>query len=514
MKRIKTFVVLAGIMLSQAAPAEAANWNFTPYLVLGQAYTDNVSQAPKGEEQDEFISLLNPGFFLIRDQGRVRANIAYQMQNLYYAKESDFETFHQLDAFGVAEVAQDHVFIDASSSISQQVIDARQAAPVSNLSLNDNRADVFTAAVSPYVRQQFGATTEAIARYRYGIVDFDDDEAGGVTDDITVNGGLLGVGALPEERRYGWLAAYSQERVGREDTDAVDTFERAGLRLDYMLTRVIGLTALGGYEENDFESTTVTDFNTKGEYWEAGVRLQPTSQDLIEARYGERFFGNTFFFSWDRLGRRFATRIAYTEDVTTVAQSLLGGSDQLLSYGILRPADGGQMLGGANAPRGYQGVSIDPDTGLPEPGTPIDPDTGLPVGGLSLTSEVFVSKRLDAGVTFNTAKTATEINLFQEDRDFLGVTESEDERVRGIETLLTWHLTSRTDLLAGADFARQDFEESEQSADVIHFRLGLQRFIGSRTFARLEGRRTQRESEDGLDEFVENAVVVTATRLF
>jgi uncharacterized protein (PEP-CTERM system associated) len=195
----------------------------------------------------------------------------------------------------------------------------------------------------------------------------------------------------------------------------------------------------------------------------------------------------------------------------------LGGSVELLNYRILNPTFDSAFLGATPSPIDDSAV-IDPNTGLPvggaTDGTPIDPDTGLPFGGRSLTSDVFVAKRLDAGIGFNTAKTDTHINVFQEDRDFEEAAASEDERVRGIQTLFEWHFAPRTDFIAGADYAREDFGEDDRTADLIQLRLGLERVIGSQTFGRLEGVRTERDSDDNLDEYVENAVILSVTRLF
>lgn len=517
-------IVGIGLAASLVGPATAANWNFTPYLSLGEIYTDNVELAPESEERSEFVTLLNPGFTLFRDQGRVRANVGYQMQNFYYAKESDFQNFHQLDAFGIAEIAREHFFIDAASSISQQIIDASQAGALNNRSITGNRTDVFTATVSPFLRQEIGSFAQAGARYRYGIVEFDDEEVEAfdeniVNDDATIHSGVLGLGKPPDERGLGWLAAYSRERVEFENADAANTFEQAGLRLDFPVTPAVGLVVLGGYENNDFAQTT-TSIDPDGGFWEAGVQWEPSSRDLIEARFGERPFGETYFFSWNRIGRRFSTDILYDEDVTTSAQSLLGGGS-LLNYAILAPPTDV----GATPPQvpGFpidDDSEIDPDTGLPIGGVPgdgaIDPGTGLPIGRLSLTSNVFVTKRLDAGITYTTAKTSTRINVFHEDREFDETAPIQDERSRGGGVLILWRTGSRTDVFAGVAYGRtySSQDDVERTADLIRARLGLQRLISARAVGRLEGVRTERTTDNSSGEYVEHAVTLTFTLLF
>lgn len=507
-------ILITSVLLGPTCAVQAANWAFTPYVTLGEIYTDNVTLAPEGQEQEDFITLINPGFLLTREQGRVRANIAYQMQNLFYAKESDFnETHHQLDALGVAEIAPEHLYIDATTSISQQVIDPQQVAATENRSVTGNRTDVTTASISPYIRHDFGTSTQGLARYRYGIVDFDESEVGNQADDATLNGGLIALGSNPEGRRFGWLAAYNNEQVHYDNIDASDTFQKAGLRLDFGLTSKLGLVAIGGYEDNKFERSTTT-FDPDSSFWSAGFTLDPTSHDRIQALYGERFFGNTYLFSWEHRARRFATQVNYSEDVRTVAQSLLGDTGQFLEYGILDSS--GDVTGNTSA-NPINNTALDPQTGLPVGGLPdgsgVDPISGLPLGGLSLSTELFVAKRLDASILIETAKTNTQFTVFQEDREFNDSALSNDERVRSAQAVFSWRFASRTEALAGADFARFDFDDDDETADLIRFTVGLQHDIGTRTQARIQATRAQRESDD-LNEYVENAVVATVTRSF
>lgn len=518
MTRTNGSVLTIWAILCPSALLHAASWNFTPYVTLGEIYTDNVTLAPEDDEQDDFVTFVNPGFSLRRDEGRVRANVAYQMQNFFYAKNDDSnQTFHQLEAVGIAEILREHFFVDAAASISQQIIDAEQAAALSNRSVTGNRTDVVTAGISPYLREEFGST-QALARYSYDIVDFNDNDVAGVTNDTTVNSGLLAIGNPPSEKRLSWLGAYDHERVDFKDTDAADVFEQAGVRLDYRLTRTIGLVGLGGYEDNKFESPSPAP-EPRGPFWEAGIRLEPGARDLIEARYGEHFFGNTLFFSWEHAGRRFTTQVAYSEDITTVAQSLLGDTGEQLDYGILDSSADDSVATSVAARTSplTDSTAIGPDTGLlagGANGSAIDPNTGLPLEGLSLTSDVFVAKRLAGTVAFNTAKTDTRINIFQEDRDFEDTGVRKDERARGIQALCDWHFAARTDLIAGADYVRETFGENDRTADLIRFSLALQHVIGARTFGRLEAEGTKRNSDDSLDEYTESALILSLTYQF
>ena len=103
------------------------------------------------------------------------------------------------------------------------------------------------------------------------------------------------------------------------DENNTNTFKRIGLDLGYLVTPATRLTALIGYEDNEFE-TNVTTEPTDGSFWAAGLLWQPSRRNELEVRYGERFFGNTGSFRWVFQGRILRTDFTYTEGFTTGGQ--------------------------------------------------------------------------------------------------------------------------------------------------------------------------------------------------
>ena len=89
-------------------------------------------------------------------------------------------------------------------------------------------------------------------------------------------------------------------------------YERAGIDTSLRLTRTLRLVADGGVE-TDLEETT-TEGGLDAEFWHAGFRWQPDSRTYVDARYGERFFGDSYSVEVRRESRWLTLRASYSED--------------------------------------------------------------------------------------------------------------------------------------------------------------------------------------------------------
>ncbi|ADJ28643.1 PEP-CTERM system associated protein [Nitrosococcus watsonii] len=119
-----------GVLLFFGACANGSEWKFTPLLAGGEIYTDNVTLAPRGEEESDFITQITPGFFLRGTGSRLRLGANYFMQNLLFAKDSDRNTtFHRFLGSARAELAEDHLFFDLRASVFQALVSPTGATP-------------------------------------------------------------------------------------------------------------------------------------------------------------------------------------------------------------------------------------------------------------------------------------------------------------------------------------------------------------------------------------------------
>ncbi|KFI22352.1 exosortase, partial [Nitrosococcus oceani] len=112
-----------GVLLFFGACANGAEWRFTPLLAGGEVYTDNVTLAPRGEEQSDFITQVVPGFFLRGAGSRLQLGANYRMQNLFFAKDGDRNrTFHRLLGLARVELFKNHLFFNLRANVFQALI--------------------------------------------------------------------------------------------------------------------------------------------------------------------------------------------------------------------------------------------------------------------------------------------------------------------------------------------------------------------------------------------------------
>ena len=170
-----------GVFLVTVTPLALAlgeAWDFTPRLSLTQDYSDNIGLAPPGEEESEFITQFNTGFNLNRDGARVRAQLGYNLQSLFYWQDSnDSALFHQFFSNSRFDVLPEQFFVETASSFSQRQL-TRARAGADNLNLNNNRGDVLTFSISPVYIQQFEDLATAQLRYSHNRVAVQGDEGG------------------------------------------------------------------------------------------------------------------------------------------------------------------------------------------------------------------------------------------------------------------------------------------------------------------------------------------------
>jgi hypothetical protein len=175
------------------------------------------------------------------------------------------------------------------------------------------------ASITPRLTKQLGGF-QFDASYTYGRVwYFESDDAPPNPDSI-----FVGFNEDSEDQRaYASLGTADMENAAtlkafyewRESTFELSQpfrYERTGLDTSLRLTRTLRLVADGGVESDLTESTT--EGGLDAEFWHAGFRWQPDSRTYIDARYGERFFGDSYSVEARRETRLLTLRASYSED--------------------------------------------------------------------------------------------------------------------------------------------------------------------------------------------------------
>lgn len=477
------------IALGHATASHAIDWRFEPTLSASAVYTDNVNQSATNPD-DALILSATPGFML-RSEGsrRVQASLRYGATGVIRLsdQESD-DLYHGLNAIGKAELVEDFLFLDGAARISQELI-SLLGSPA-DAEINDaNRATVGTYSISPYVRKRLGTLAYAQARYTKSGAIFEND----VVSNSNSNAFTASLSSGTRFDDVNWSLDYSLRETdyrGSGDT----TFERVSATLGYALSRKFGVFGTVGEDSNEYLSVTDTD----GAFYRAGFRWTPTRRTSFEATAGESYFGPTHGVSASHTTRQTRWELRYSEDVSDMSRLLID-------------------------PDSIQAIYQCPPGTVPPLTAKEAQDAGcVLVGfdfGTSLANNVFLAKRLSAGVSWDIgARTRMSLRLSDLTREFQTATQGED-RVRILSALISYRLSSRTSATGGLSLTRNSLDSAAAGGaaredDIMRLDLGLHHRFAERFSGALTYRHTQRDSNLPTADYDENRLMASVMMQF
>ena len=273
-------LVLASALASEAA----ARWEVAPSVGLRETWTDNVDLEPEGESA--FLTELQPAV-RVKGQGqRVSGNLDYQLRAIIqHGGDTGDEAFHNLGADAEAEVVQGNLFLNASARGSQAADNILQPVGVDPATGRDNVSQVFSVSAGPRLVSQLGTTAESEFTYRYDRVFSEAENA-----DETVHRGTASLRSGPRFQDLRWSLDATQERIDGENALNDARITEYTATAGYQVTRTLELSATGGFEDNDIETT---EADSSGAVWEVSGRWTPNQRVELNGRFGERFFGYT-----------------------------------------------------------------------------------------------------------------------------------------------------------------------------------------------------------------------------
>jgi uncharacterized protein (PEP-CTERM system associated) len=509
------------ILLMCPTYSAAADWKITPNLNLLETYTDNVTLAERGNEKSDFITQINPGISLSGTGARLKVNVSYTMQNLFYANESDQNTtFHQLSARENAELIKNFLFLDSTASISQQNISLLGPLTTNNENLTNNRTNVKTYSISPYIRHNFSNFASTQVRYTHNAVYTD---VGGLSasqsDSI-----LLSLTSGSAFRSLGWGLNYSKQKTGGLGTSlgglstsigglntSVESEQYTG-NLRYRISSKFSLTGTGGYQKYSYASLTGV---SSGSFWTAGFIWNPTERTNIIANAGESFFGKTYTLMTSHYTRRSTWSLSYNQTITNTR-------DQFLIPATTDTASFLNQLWTSNIPdpvmRQQTVEAFIRDNGLSA--SIFDPINFL-------TNQFFLQKRLQATVALSGAKNTLVLSIFHMLREaqtpgdtnsiLLGAnsfTLNSDTKQIGGNALWTWKISPRTNANIGAMYIRSNIPATGSEDETKTFRAGLTRQIRPKLNGAVNFRHVERTSNQIGSEYRENAIIASLSMRF
>jgi len=388
---------------------------FEPRVEAAVQYVANIELVGAGLPQINTAGLeLAPGFYASYASGSAMGAIDYSLIGRIW-DESDYDDVsHRLAANGQWIVLPEWFSLTGQAAYQDAVIDPRNGLNYGGLGIfgPGNLTEVATASAGPVLQHRF-SDLELAANYTYGRVWYLDEGKGQpvvgfVTDqDSEDQSARVSFGTFDQQSRLSGQVFYDWERSDFE-VALPYKYERVGLDAGIRFARTLALVGDVG-RESDLDVST-SEGGLDSEFWSAGLRWDPSDRTSAEARYGERFFGDTYSFRATHRARFVEFDASYSEAPTI--------ETRLLSLGGFEP---GELPG------------------------------GLPNGGLGgVSSSPFVGKDARVGVTAIGSITTLRATGFSYERDYIRGLLGDETRT-GVELGATRQLASNlsADLAAG-----------------------------------------------------------------
>ncbi len=322
-----------------------------PRLEAATQYASNINLAEDSADKvDTFGLELAPGIYASYNTERVNAALDYTLVTRAW-DDSDYNDLgHQLQANGRVVAVPELFYVDADASYGDTIIDPAQSLNYGNMGIfgQKNLAEQATASVTPILRKRFNAL-EFEAAYSYGRVWYLDQGKSQTTtvsvlsyDDSVDQAAHVSLGTAREGRKLNGRIFYEWDKSDYDRAVPYE-YERAGLEGSFQMTRSMALVVDVGRESKLDESTTQGGLD--GEYWDAGLRYAPDPRTSVEARYGDRFFGNSYSGSISHRARFIDVTMSYSEAPSVQTRGLsLGEFDPgTLPPGADPGIDGGRF---------------------------------------------------------------------------------------------------------------------------------------------------------------------------
>ncbi len=316
-KRLKLIIIASFSIIFcvfNLSPVKASDWTIEPAIEVEEVFTNNVSLAPSGIKEEDFITVITPGISIEHESNRSRIELDYRLQNLLYINDGDRnDQFHLLRIDATGEMLKDHVFLDVSLNRSTQNISNTGNTAFDNLSVSDDRANVLSYKVSPYWRQRVGSIMDIDIRYTRDELD-SSRLSGSSADDFKVN-----LSSGPDFSRLLWDVDFNSHIIDNDIGASTRVRDVQG-KLRYLFSRKLAVTSEVGYDNNSFASS---GRDISGISWNFGAEWNPSTRTSLEATYGNRFFGDDLHLQLSHRSRRSQTLITFEKVPSTTRATLL-----------------------------------------------------------------------------------------------------------------------------------------------------------------------------------------------
>lgn len=440
-----------GLAMFLAFPVKAAQWEGSKgiSLTLREIYSDNPDHLASGGS-GEFFSQLSVAPNVSLEGEGARGRVALNGSLAYRVGGGTARSFSpNLNAQGMAELLPDHLFVDASVTARESVIDPFGDITLDGLKDTGNTTIVYQYSFSPYVKTRLADFGTVVARYSFSGTSHSESGASGSND----NAFALNFDTGSSASRFTWGIGTDYRKSEYDNTGARD-YISTDLNLGYRINRQWRLSSTLGREWNDYPSSEST---IGGFRWTLNTTWTPNPRTSLRIGYGGRYFGSTPTLDLSYKSRRSTIKVGYSRIVT-------------------------------DANRELATLETDPITGQV-----------FPVAVLN--NDVFVDERVTASYSLKGKRTNLTLSGTRSKQDYQNSPQNSELMQLGLN--LSRSLSGRVSANAGMSWNQQD-RAANDSAETWRANLGMSIKLGQRASVNLNYTYNQRDSDQALDDYEEN----------
>ena len=260
----------------------ATDFKLEPYLNFQELFSDNINLDDNNKDSD-FVTVLQPGLYATRNGSRLKARFNYAPEFIMYAGDIASNTVHNLRLESLAELWNDHLFLDLSANNGQQNIAPTTSIGADNLSNAANREDIFSYRINPFWKQKISDYANLTFGHTY-------DEILSDIGDSDSNFTYLNIKNGNRFKRLLFDFEFNNRFVSIDGASDDVRFTNIQNRFIYPISRTLSLTATIGYDDDEIPSRS----DSSGVLWEGGFIWKPSKRTDIDFSAGERYFGSVF----------------------------------------------------------------------------------------------------------------------------------------------------------------------------------------------------------------------------
>jgi len=446
--------------------AIAGDWKVTDDIGL---IVTNVDRTGQGEQSGTVVEL-NPRWIARGRGGRFTANINYAPNLAVGFDDTDPEALtHDLLATGRLEVVPDTFFLGANAAAGITGTSST-GGPVDAINFNtDGGQQTFSLALLPEFRRHLNRYVDIVSNNSIDIVTYREGES---EDSSSLNLNLSAISG-----RYFGRSDWSVDSNYRETRYDQRTDKRKDISgtLGYRIDRQWHVFGSLGYEDNDVDSSRD---DTTGTTWDVGTNWTPNPRTSMSARYGSRYFGDTWSGTVNHRSRRTRLGLDFSRDVDNRRNA------QLVDSFFFLVDDSGDIL-------------TDPDTGAP---------IIVNIPRLNETDEDYISNRVRGILTVTGRRTTASITASIEQRSYEVSGDGEDSYDLGATISRRLGAGYTASVRASLDQTERDAGGESESYDLS---LSLSKTFSRRTSASLDILHRDQDSSDPDGDYTENRIGLT-----